>query len=59
MLENALPRFKTQVQAIELGITPLQPIDHTQALQVVLKPTELCHAGMERILPCVAKGRMP
>ena len=55
MLEDALTGLKTQVQAVKLGVALLQRIDHAQALQVVLKTAERLHAGIQRILPRVAK----
>ena len=58
MLEDALPRFEAEIQAVELWVAALQPIHDTQALQIVLKAAKLRHAGVERILPCVAERCM-
>ena len=58
MLENAFARLERQVQAVKLGVALLQVIDHTQALQVVLKAAKVGHAGVERVLAGVAKRRV-
>ena len=55
VFEYPFPRLKTQVQAVKIRVTLLQMIDHPQALQVVLKATELDHAFMQRVLSCMAK----
>ena len=55
MLEDAFAGFKAEVQAVVIGIALLQHIDHAQALQVVLKAAVRGHAGVERVLPGVAK----
>ena len=58
VLEDALARLKRQVQAVELRVALFQRIDHAQALQVVLKAALPSHAGVQRILPGVAKRRV-
>ena len=46
------------IQAVEGGVALFQFVHHTQALQVVLKAAERRHAGIECILPGVAKRRV-
>ena len=58
MLQNALTRFKAQVQPAVAGVALFQGIYHAQALQIVLKATVILHAGIERILPRMAKWRV-
>ena len=62
MLEYSFARFKAKVQAIERGIALLELVDHTQALEVVLKAPgvggQFMHAGIEFILAGVTEGRM-
>ncbi len=59
MLGNAFQRFPGQVQPVELGIMPFQRGDDPDRLRVVVKPAVRRHQRMQRILACVAKGRMP
>ena len=55
VLQNAFAGFKAQVQAVESRVALFQFIDHAQTLQVVLETTVLAHAGIQGILPRVAK----
>ena len=59
MLEDALPGFKREIEAVVGGVSLFQAIDHPQTLQVVLKPTKRLHAFVERILPRMTKRGMP
>ncbi|MNW06810.1 hypothetical protein D3C71_2032790 [compost metagenome] len=59
MLQDTFTRFKAQVEAAVAGVTLFQIIHHAQALQVVLEAAKADHAGVERILPGVAKRRVP
>ena len=58
VLEDAFARLEAQVQAIVVGVAVLQPVDHAQALQVVLEAAVRSHAVVERVLPGVAEGRV-
>ena len=58
MLEDAFAGFKAKVQALEAGIATLQVVNHTKTLQVVLKASMFSHAGIEGVLPGMAKRRM-
>ena len=60
MLEDALTRLEREVQTVKAAVALFQPIDHQQALQVVLEAAIRLHAIVERILPgvperCVAQ----
>ena len=55
VFQNALARLKTQVQAVEVGVTFFEVIDHSQALQVVLEAAKFGHAGVQSVLPGMAK----
>ena len=59
MLENPLPGLVRQIQPVEGRVTLFQLVDHTQALQVVLEAAVLRHASVQRVLACMAEGRMP
>jgi hypothetical protein len=62
VLEDALSRFEAEVQPRVLGVTLLQQIDDTQALQIVLEPTGIGGGSavglIERILTGMAEGRV-
>ena len=58
MLENAFPRFVQEIESVELGIAFFKHVDRAQRLQIVLEAAEILHAGVERLLPRVAKGRV-
>src|SRR3970040_1870576 len=59
VFEDSLAGLVGQVQPAESRVALLEQIDDTQRLQVVLEPSELAHAFVERILARVAEGRMP
>ena len=59
VLENPLPAFEGEVEAVETGILLLQPVHHPQRLDVVLEATPLGHAVVEGLLPGVAEGGVP
>ena len=50
VLDGAFERFPRQIEAIELGITALQPGQDPESMVVVGEPTETAHLGVE-ILP--------
>src|SRR3989338_6682049 len=58
MLENAFARLVCEVEPIELWISQLQRVHNAQTLQVVLETTMGRHAGIERILSGMPKGRV-
>ena len=58
VLENAFACLESEIQAVEAGVTLFEPVDHAQALQVVLEAAPLAHAFIERILARVAERRM-
>jgi hypothetical protein len=58
VLEDALARLEGEVEPVEFGVAFFQQIDHAQRLQVVLEAAVLAHAGVQRILPGVAEGRV-
>ena len=58
VFQNAFTRFEGEVQAIKVWITFFQLIHHTQALQVVFKPTKGLHAFIQGVLACMAKWRV-
>ena len=58
MLENALTGFERQVEAGEFRVALFEFIDHAQRLQVVFKSAKFLHAGIQCILPGMAKGCM-
>ena len=55
VFEHAFAGFKGEVQAVKVGVALFQPIDHAQALQVVLKTAPVVHAFVQSILSSVAK----
>ena len=58
MLENPLTRFEHEIETGEIRVLGFELIHDPERLQVVLKATEITHAGIERILPGVSKRRM-
>src|SRR5580698_2493345 len=58
MLEDALARFETEVEAIERAVVFLEIVDHRKALQIVLEATMFAHALVERVLAGMAEWRM-
>src|SRR5581483_10089113 len=58
VLEDALARLKTQVEAAEGGVLVLQLVDHAQRLRIVFEAAPGTHAGVEGVLPGVAEGRV-
>jgi hypothetical protein len=58
VLEDALAGLEAEVQAVVLRVAVLQFVDHPQALQVVLEAAVPGHAGVQRVLPGVAEGRV-
>ncbi len=58
MFEHAFAGFKGEVQAVKVGVALFQPIDHAQALQVVLETAPVVHAFVQSISSSVAKRRV-
>jgi hypothetical protein len=58
VLQNTFAAFEREVEAAEFCVPLLQLIHHPQGLQVVLEAAVGTHAVIERVLACVAEGRM-
>ena len=58
MFGNPLKRFPTQVQAIEIGVVPLQMGHNADRLRIVIKATERRHQILQGILARMAERRM-
>ncbi|CAM2149469.1 hypothetical protein PT2222_210122 [Paraburkholderia tropica] len=58
MLENALARLETEIEAVERAVVLLQFVDDRETLQVVLEAAVLAHALVERVLTRMAERRM-
>jgi len=56
VLEDALTRLEAEIEAVKGCVTVLEHVYDTKALEVVFKPTMPLHAGVESVLPGVAKG---
>ena len=58
MLDEPRQRRLRQVEAVELGVMPLELGDDAQSVAVVVEAAVLSHAGVERILAGVPERRM-
>ena len=56
VFEDAFPRFVHEVEPVEGGVAFFEEVDDAQGLEVVLEAAVFFHAGVEGILPRVAKG---
>ena len=56
MLDEAVERRLGQVEAVEIGIAPLELGDDAQRVAVVVEPAMVRHAGVERVLAGMAEG---
>ena len=59
MLDEAGERRLGQVEAVEIGVAPLELGDDAQSVAVVVEPPVVGHAGVERLLAGMAEGRVP
>jgi len=59
VLEYAIACFKREIEPVVRRVAMLKHIDHAQTLQVVLEPAPLAHAVVQRLLPRMAKRRVP
>src|SRR5699024_2676719 len=62
MLEYAFARLEAKIEPVKGEVAVLQPVDNTQALQIVLEPAgigrPLLHAGVQFVLAGMPKRRM-
>ncbi len=58
VLHRTLERLPGEVQAVEIGIAPLQPRQHAKSLIVVREAAPRLDRRIERFLAGMAEGRM-
>lgn len=58
VLDQPLERLRGEVEPVEGGVAALEPGDHTERLQIVIKPPPRRRRPCERLLAGMAEGRM-